>query len=328
MTATVEASSTASMEEMERFLAAYGPEGATQWHSASTPDKVAALLATQNRSLLNRKDTVKLASHSDFGLRGIACWTPLAWDTEQFGFPAARLDLLAASGESESATVIKTNLVKRAVEDWRERGIRHVTARVAAADTTSIEALQHNSFALIDGIQTFSLLMPPAPHFQKRENPFTLRLFRESDLPQVLEIARTSYVHDRFHADSALDKDTADRINETWVRNSCLGQMADAVIVASAGDTLLGYVTCRIDKEATSVLGVGCGEIGMVATTANSRNAGVASAATISALEWFAMQGVPFVEVGTQFRNIAAARLYERCGFRLAAASLTWRKLV
>ena len=133
---------------------------------------------------------------------------------------------------------------------------------------------------------------------------------------------------DRFHADSAIDIETADRINETWVMNSCLGQMADAVIIASAGETLLGYVTCIVDKEASRVLGTGCGEIGMVATAASARNSGVASAATIAALEWFALQGVSFVEVGTQLRNIAAARLYERCGFRLAAASLTWRKLI
>ncbi|HVY93574.1 MAG TPA: GNAT family N-acetyltransferase [Bryobacteraceae bacterium] len=155
-----------------------------------------------------------------------------------------------------------------------------------------------------------------------------MRLFRESDLPQVRELARSAYIYDRFHADSAIDADTADRINETWVMNSCLGNMADAVVIASSGDRVLGYVTCRIDEEATRVLGIGCGEIGMVATAAAARNSGVASAATMAALEWFSLQGISFVEVGTQLRNIAAARLYERCGFRLAAASLTWRRIV
>jgi RimJ/RimL family protein N-acetyltransferase len=104
--------------------------------------------------------------------------------------------------------------------------------------------------------------------------------------------------------------------------------MADAVVIACAGNTVLGYVTCCIDKEATRVLGRGCGEIGMVATISKARQAGVASAATYSSLDWFASQGVEVVEVGTQLRNIAAARLYERCGFRLTAVNYTWRKLL
>ncbi len=206
--------------------------------------------------------------------------------------------------------------------------MRHITARVNAGDIASIEALQRNGFELIDGIQTFSLRLSERHAAPAREDSFDLRLFEESDLPQVLDLARTAYTHDRFHLDSAIGQETADRVNEMWLRNSCNGQIADAVVVACAGSTVLGYVTCRIDKEATRVLGIGCGEIGMVATISQARKSGVASAATYSSLDWFASQGIEVVEVGTQLRNIAAARLYERCGFRLTAVNYTWRKLL
>jgi RimJ/RimL family protein N-acetyltransferase len=328
-TVATAAGPTSALEEMELFVERNGSRSATPWYSVSTPDRIAMLAAERTRRLLTDSRTQTLLSHHHAELVGLVCWTWLDWDTEQFGFPAARLDLLTASGDRDVAGRIKTDLVNDALRDCRNRGIHHVTARVDAGDLTSIGALERNGFELIDGIQTFSLRLPPPPVSEKRAaDSITIRLYSDSDLPQVLRIARSAYVYDRFHADSALDEKTADRINETWVCNSCLGHMADAVIIASAGDTVLSYVTCRIDKEATRVLGVGCGEIGMVATASRARNAGVASATTMGALEWFAAQGVAVVEVGTQLRNIAAARLYERCGFRLTAVNFTWRKIV
>ncbi|HEY4087012.1 MAG TPA: GNAT family N-acetyltransferase [Bryobacteraceae bacterium] len=317
-----------TVEELEHFVARHGRQQYTPWHQIATSDRVEALVNLRMHNLLMRESTHRICTRNDFEIAGLACWTELAWDSEQFGFPAARLDLLVASGARSEAAVVKRDLVSEAVLACSNRGICHIAARVDAADLTSIEALRRNNFDLIDGIQTFSLQIPAATKFNTESLPFNLRLYRESDLPQVRELARTAYIHDRFHADSALDTETADRVNETWVVNSCLGHIADAVIIASAGDRVLGYVTCRIDKEATRVLGIGCGEIGMVATAATARKSGVASAATLAALEWFSLQGVSFVEVGTQLRNIAAARLYERCGFRLAAANLTWRRIV
>jgi ribosomal protein S18 acetylase RimI-like enzyme len=327
MIATESTVTPAAVEEMEHFVARHGRQGYTPWHQIATSDRVEALAAARVAGLLAKESTHPISWRNDFEMTGLACWTHLAWDSEQFGFPAARIDLLVAGGDRAENVTIKRNLVAETVLGCGNRGIRHITARVDAADLTGIEALRRNNFDLIDGIQTFSLRIPIAATFDKGAHSFELRLFRESDLPQVRQLARSAYTHDRFHADSAIDSETADRINETWVMNSCLGQMADAVIIASAGDRVLGYVTCRIDKEASRVLGTGCGEIGMVATAASARNGGVASAATMAALEWFSLQGVSFVEVGTQLRNIAAARLYERCGFRMAAVNLTWRRI-
>jgi len=330
MTATIAtsaASSAVSLEELERFLASEGKQLATPWHSISTSEKVSELKATQLHKLLARPDAVAVVAH-DRELKGVACWTPLAWDSRQFGFFAARLDFLVAAGSRAQVLRTKSDLLKDALEDCAAQGVRHITTRIDASDITSIEALQRAGFELIDGIQTFSLRMCERPAAPARRDSFDLRLFEESDLPQVLDLARTAYTHDRFHVDSAIGQETADRVNETWLRNSCNGEIADAVVIAHAGNTVLGYVTCRIDREATRVLGIGCGEIGMVATVSQARRSGVAAAATYSSLDWFASQGVEIVEVGTQLRNIAAARLYERCGFRLTAVTYTWRKLL
>ena len=267
-----------------------------------------------------------MVARREYGLTGIAAWRVLRWDTEQFGFPAARLELLAAAGDYPVARETLGSLLRETLSDAQAQGIRHMVARVDAGNLAAIHALEEGRFETIDGIQTFALRL-------RRSSPgpgtsVETRLYRDADLPQVLAIARNAYILDRFHADTALTAEKADAVNQEWVRNSCLGKAADAVIVACAGDRVLGYVTCKLHRETSAALGLSLGSIGMVATAAVARGRGVATTGTRAALEWFRGRNVDLVEVGTQMRNIAAGRLYEKCGFRLSAASLTLRKVL
>ena len=249
---------------------------------------------------------------------GVAEWRRLQWDTEQFGFPAARLDLLDAHGSYVECRACKRDLLASVLHECREAGIRHLSARVDTSDLSTIHALEEVGFELIDGIQTF-LLPLDGNHASA---PSGTRLFDPRDLPEVLEIGRTAFVFDRFHADPALSPAVADRINESWTRNCCLGTAADAVVVAEEEGRVASYVPCRADGKA------GHGIIILVATAEWARGRGAARRASSAALHWFADQGLKAVEVGTQLRNIPAARLYEGLGFRLARTSLTFRKVL
>ena len=253
---------------------------------------------------------------------GTAQWRPLEWDTAQFGIPAARLDRLDASGPYAQSRAAKLRLLNDVLSECRAAGVRHVTARVDAGDFSAIHALEDAGFQLIDGIQTFRLALDGAVLAQ----PPGTRLYRPDDLPDILEIARTAFVYDRFHADCALAPGAADRVNETWTRNCCLGSAADGVIVAEEDSRVASYVTCRLSR--TGQEAGPTGTIILVATAEWARGRGAARRATAASLAWFAAQGMRAVEVGTQLRNVPAARLYENAGFRFASASLTFRKLL
>jgi RimJ/RimL family protein N-acetyltransferase len=249
---------------------------------------------------------------------GVAEWRALEWDTAQFGIPAARLELLDASGTYAQARAEKRELLASVLDQCREAGIRHLSVRVDAANLTTIHTLEAAGFELIDGIQTFVLtlngnhtLIPPGT-----------RLFEPKDLPEILEIARTAFIFDRFHADPALSPGVGDQVNESWSRNCCLGTAADAVVVAEEEGHIASYVTCRADRKA------GNGIIILVATAEWARGRGAARRASSGALQWFASQGLETVEVGTQLCNIPAARLYEALGFRLMRTSLTFRRVI
>jgi RimJ/RimL family protein N-acetyltransferase len=235
--------------------------------------------------------------------------------------------MLLHAGDYRAAREGKASLASELVKEWQHSHMHHLTARVDAGDLSTLHVLEEAGFEIIDGIQTLSLRLSDAARPASCEG-LEVRAFRPADLEAVLAIARTAYVYDRFHADAALADGVADAINEEWTRNCCLGRAADHVVVAVEGGRVVGYVTCKVDRRSADDLGVCFGSIVLVATTAEeARGRGAARQATLGALEWFRRQGVGVVEVGTQLRNIPAARLYEGCGFRQAGVSLTLRKL-
>ena len=247
-----------------------------------------------------------------------AVWHTLDWDTGEFGMQAARLDVLEASGVYDEARAQKRELLAKVLDQCRAAGIRHLSARVDTGDFTTIHALEEAGFELIDGIQTFGISL----NGNHAPLPPGTRLFEPNDLPAVLEIGRTAFIYDRFHADPSLRPEVADQVNESWTRNCCLGIAADAVVVADEEGRVASYVTCRAGHDA------GRGIIILVATAGWARGRGAARRASSAALHWFKGQGLETVEVGTQLRNIPAARLYESLGFRLTRTSLTFRKIL
>lgn len=213
---------------------------------------------------------------------------------------------------------MKSDLLASVLHQCREAGIHHLSARVDTGDFTTIHALEKAGFELIDGIQTF---LQPLNGNLGPALPGT-RMFEPRDLPEILEIGRTAFIFDRFHADPALSPVIADRVNECWTRNCCLGTAADAVVVAETNGRIASYVTCQVARQAKR------GSIILVATAEWARGKGAARRASSAALHWFASHGIETVEVGTQLRNIPAARLYESLGFRLTRTSLTFRKIL
>jgi len=257
---------------------------------------------------------------------GAGGWSALPIDSEQFGVGAGQIEFLVSEGSYRESCKIKTWLLEKIVEECRSRDVRHVTAHVEPNDQATIHSLEKAGFEMIEGVQTFTLTLRAHQPFDRPA--FPSRLFIPTDLDQVLDIARSAYVFDRFHADTVLSKEVADAANEVWVRNACMGRSADAMVVVNDGSNVVGYASCKVDPEAADCLGISLGSITTVATAIPMRRKGVGRSAVLAALDWFRQHRVGAVDAGIQLQNIPAARLYERCGFQQADISLTFRKLI
>ena len=247
------------------------------------------------------------------------------------------LDLLAVSGRYSEMRATACALVQEAVADAvPKKRIRHLSARIDASSLALAHALAECGFELIDGIQTFALPLEVPREGQSCLTGGVIRAPRHRGRcgRSRADIARSSFVYDRFHNDLAIGSDTADRVHAAWARNSVSGQAADAVLVCSSSDreseegAIDSFVTVKIDSENAVALGLRIATIPLVATAIEARGHGAARRATEAALDWCRLQRVDIVEVGTQISNIPAARLYEAAGFRTTAISLTYRKLV
>jgi ribosomal protein S18 acetylase RimI-like enzyme len=81
------------------------------------------------------------------------------------------------------------------------------------------------------------------------------------------------------------------------------------VLVAEREGQIVGYVTFSYDPQQM------VGSIGLTAVAASQRGVGIGRALMESAVRVLGDRGAARVTVVTQGRNIAAQRLYGRCGF-------------
>jgi dTDP-4-amino-4,6-dideoxy-D-galactose acyltransferase len=237
-----------------------------------------------------------------------AGWFALPWDSDQFGFPAARLE-----------PGVNAHRLPHVLAECRRAGVRHLTARPDAGDLATIRALEAHGFQLLDVLQTFALKLESDSW---PESAICMRPFRAADRDQVVKIARGAFTYDRFHSDDALPPGVADQVHETWIDNCCRGEMADVVWIAADADVVLGFITCKLDPERR------IGTIGLVATKIIARRRGVGRSLLAQALRWFHQKGASGVHVGTQLANVPAAGLYQSFGFRPVSVSLTFRRLL
>lgn len=259
-------------------------------------------------------------------VRGFACFRKLPWDSEQLRMSAARIDYLLAGGSYSEQRASKEMLLEELLVEAQDLGVWHLSIRVNSSDLSTLHVLEEAGFITVDGILTFALELKDH-RCPERVHDFVIRLATPDDALQAAALARTAYIYDRFHLDPFIDRERADELHANWLRNSCSGKAADAVLIAEDQSGLMGFVTCKLsggdDKNSERT-----GTIVLVASAERARGCGVAYELTMAALEWFRAKGCLTVEVGTQLSNIPASRLYQKCGFRLKATSISLRRLL
>ena len=293
------------------------------WSSAAS----AALYRLRLRRALGSAASHAWVLHCAGEILGLLALRPLDWDSQQLALSAGRLDALLALRQGDHGLADRSLLLAHALAASRELGIQHLSLRLDASDLLGLQAAQEAGFLLVDGLITCVHQLSGAYPLPEALD-YGLRIANEADADTAADLARRTFIYDRFHADPAIPSERADALHAEWLRNACRGQAADAVLLAEDRGALLGFVTCQVQSDTLNLDAPPVGTIVLVATAPHARRRGVAAALTRFALAWFQERGLALVEVGTQLRNLPAARLYQSCGFLPAASHLTLRKLV
>ena len=286
---------------------------------------LAALEAHRLRKIIEAQGAQTWTARRSGRLSGLAVLRPLPWDSTILGFPASRL-LVLASGSYEVARASATALIATAIDAAASHGTKHLSARVNAGNDAVTHALESRGFLNVDTLLTFSA--PPDRLSARDHSGAAFRPACAADAAALAELAGDTFRDGRFFADPSIDKGRAREIYRQWAANCCLKTAADQTIAAVADGRLAGFVACRLDQDPAVFLAGPAGTISLIAVHELARGRGVGSALIAHARTWFIDSGASMVEVGTQARNIAAARLYQRCGFRLSDSFQTFHLMI
>lgn len=236
----------------------------------------------------------------------------LAWDTNFFGIRIARVRADALTTER-----------LQSIEDFcQQNQVRCLYFLSTIQEPGTARLAEEYGFQWVDIRLTFEIKTPTNPVSGaaiSSQNSVRIRPVKNEDVAGLVEISNNSYVDSRFYFDRNFPRERAAALYQTWIKVSCEG-WANAVLIAEKDGLPAGYITCHIDPAQKT------GNIGLVGVSSQAQGLGIGKALVFSALEWFTGQGIAQVTVVTQGRNVAAQRLYQRCGFITQKIQLWYHK--
>ena len=236
----------------------------------------------------------------------------LTWDTEFFRCRIARV-----CGE-----VLKQEQAVE-IDEWsRNHRIRGLYFLSRADDPSTVQTAEQHGFGLVDIRLTFERGMTDLPDTVQPVPPAgtSLRPVQPDDLPVLQALARTGHRGPRFFSDPHFQRERAEELYSTWITLESQGRAQLMLVVASATNQPLGYVSCHWDPIRRE------GQIGLVGVSPEVRGRGIGKNLMLAAMDWYGAQGAGKVTVVTQGNNCAAQRLYQQCGFRSRDLQLWYHK--
>ena len=205
---------------------------------------------------------------------------PLSWENTFFGVNSAivRFD--------QRAPVLTADVL----QPWSR-----VQAKIPAANTHELDALQQLGFSLVEGEVDFVLPVMCA------HGDHGAQVAQTTDIPALRQLAGQAFAQSRFRA-PWYAADASTRFYAQWIENAVLGTFDHQCLVfrTPAGD-IRGYVSLR-ELNATDA------RIGLLA------GRGVGAELMQAALCWAQARGKTTLRVATQMGNTAALKRYIHSG--------------
>ena len=219
----------------------------------------------------------------------------LAWDSEFFGFPVARVRGSALDRDSAAA-----------VDAWcTERGVRCVYLLLDADDEESAHAAGANGYRLVDVRLTLRHDLVDVP---EADPEIPIRQAEPGDLPALTALAARSHHDSRFYSDGGFSRERCDALYATWIADA-VPDPDRWVGVREVDGTAVGYQVVRPpDEHRVAVME-------MLAVDESHRRAGIGRNLLTAGLRWGRSVGAVAVETATQERNRTSFETHLALGF-------------
>jgi GNAT superfamily N-acetyltransferase len=223
---------------------------------------------------------------------------PQVFESSILGYPVCRLHLPGDQADAQA--------ISAAIEAARPR---LVSCRIPADAAAASAALRAAGFTEIEVLQTFERAVPAS-----MDPPQDVARAAVGDFATCIEIGRTVFRYDRFHADRRVGSQGADAIKAAWVKNGLNGRADAALVVRRAGRSA-GFNLLRRDGDTAS--------IDLIGVSSAHQGQGIGRALVMGGLAHYAGL-LHRYQVCTQAANAVSVSLYRACGFVLCAEARTF----
>ena len=228
------------------------------------------------------------------------------WDSEFFSRRVARARSNRLTGDS----------LDRLVEWCRAERVDWLYYLADSDDRDTVVLAESAGFRFVDIRIELDLMLGTSPRREPAERAgVRIRPATAADLASLRPIAADVHTDSRYFFDTRVPPERARALYETWIERSVTTGFADVVLVADVAGVAAGYITGRLDADASA-------SIGLIGVGAQARGHGVGTVLVQALLAWAESQGARRATVVTQGRNVVAQRLYQGAGFRTRAVSL------
>lgn len=196
----------------------------------------------------------------------------------------------------------------RVISNYLEKMPVFIYTKIPVNEVACIHGLETAGFHIVDTNILFEKQIFNDNFVSGSTN---IRFAKFEDKEKVCHLARHNFVYSRFHLDTQIDIETANKIKANWAMNYFSGERGDAMIVSHIGGKLSGFLQLFI-REGVMI-------IDLIAVDKNNRRKNVASD-----MIQFAEDNIDdfeYIRVGTQVANVPSLRLYEKLGFHIVDAA-------
>lgn len=227
---------------------------------------------------------------------------PLLWESDFFAISSAKLSEL---GQSQVA-------VELTVADFADYQI--VQTKVAADRSDLYDNLSRLGFRLVEGEIDLEMAVSVTGMSSENRVHLVAVTAQQSDISNLKALAASAFRLSRFRAPWYKSTDSS-RFYAHWVEKAVLGTFDHhCLVIKNSAGILQGFVTLR-NLESHEA------RIGLLAVAEGCSGQGVGYELMQAAQNWCNSQNINRLKVATQTGNIAALRLYIRCGATIAGSS-------
>lgn len=235
----------------------------------------------------------------------------LEWDSDFFGYQIAKV--ISHTITAEQATRIN---------DWCiDNKIDCLYFLAVSDDAVTMHFAGDNQYRFVDIRHVYEMdILRWESSVNGITDDFMVDIATARDTQELLPMIDNAFTNTRFYYDPYFRDEQANNLYRTWLDRSINEDFADHVIVIRKQGKPQGFITCNLDHD-TKV-----GTIGLIGVADYARGKNLGAILVFQSIDYFKQEGMNQVRVVTQVRNIAANRLYQKCGFRTSEVYLWYHK--